>query len=109
MLYPPFSDLCVVGFVGANLDGVRAAAQRFFGKMTALAKAAYPTLPLRILRPCAARIPRAGGKYRFQILIKCRNGTRFREMMRQLLISFGRDRQNRAVTVFADINPDTVW
>ena len=109
MLYPPFSDLCVVGFVGANLDEVRAAAQRFFGKMTALAKEAYPTLPLRILRPCAARIPRAGGKYRFQILIKCRNGTRFREMMRQLLISFGRDRQNRAVTAFADINPDTVW
>ena len=109
MLYPPFADICVVGFVGLQERDVADAAQRFFEQTTALARAEYTRLPLRILRPSPARIARVGGKYRFKMLIKCRNGKAFRQMMDRLLVAFGQDRKNRGVSAFADINPDAVW
>jgi primosomal protein N' (replication factor Y) len=109
MLYPPFADICVVGFVGIQEQDVANASQRFFEQTTALARAEYTRLPLRILRPSPARIARVGGKYRYKILIKCRNGRAFRQMLDRLLVAFGQDRKNRGVSAFADINPDAVW
>lgn len=108
MLYPPFSDICVVGFAGTKEGAVCAAAKRFFIQMMALVHAEYAKLPLRLLRPSPARILRVSGKYRYKLLIKCRNSKNFRKMMARLLAAFSQDRVNRSVTVFCDMNPNTV-
>lgn len=108
MLYPPFADIIVVGFVGTNESKVRNASVDFLKMLSQLAKSAYADLPLRVLNPSPALIARISNKYRYKIIIKCRNDRRFREMFSQILLSFSALREYAAVTVFADCNPDII-
>jgi len=108
MLYPPFSDLCVIGFTGTNEQQVNCGSQKFLQNLQQLAAAEYPQLPLRVLNPSPAHIARMGGKYRYKLLLKCRNSRLLRQMLSRLLVAFAKDRTMNHVTAFADINPDTV-
>lgn len=108
MLYPPFADLCVVGFVGSNEQEVRGGSMVFLQQLRQLAKTEYRQLPLRVLNPSPAHILRAGGKYRYKLLLKCRNSRLFRQMISRLLVHFAGEKKFKHVTAFADMNPDTV-
>jgi primosomal protein N' (replication factor Y) len=108
MLYPPFADLCVVGFVGSDEARVRASSVAFMQKLRQTAQRDYPEQPLRVLNPSPALIGKVNNKYRYKLLIKCRNSKRFREMMAALLTWFPSDRANNGVTAYADLNPDSI-
>ncbi len=108
MLYPPFSDICVVGFVGAKEELVRDASRLFLQHFGELARREYAAVPLRVLQPAPAFVPKVNKKYRYKLIVKCRNTTRFREFLGRLLQGFAAERRFSSVTVFADINPDTV-
>ena len=108
MLYPPFVDIIVVGFVGTNEQKVRDASIAFLGLLGKLAKSDYSDLPMRVLNPSPALIAKISNKYRYKIIVKCRNDRRFRGMLSQLLLSFSAFRDYAAVTVFADSNPDII-
>ncbi|WP_099204330.1 replication restart helicase PriA [Scatolibacter rhodanostii] len=105
LLYPPFVDICVTGFTGINEKRVRQAAQRFLQTLSELAKEQYPSLPLRVLQPAPAAVAKVSEKYRYKILIKCKNTVKFREMMTNLLKNFALDKKNTGVTVYAATNP----
>ena len=107
-LYPPFADLCVIGFVGAEEKAVRAAAQAFLALLVQTAKAQYPTLPLRVIGPAPAAVVRMNQKYRYKLLLKCRNRADFRRMMAELLAEFGKKKEFARVTAYADMNPDNI-
>lgn len=107
-LYPPFADLCVVGFVGSKEERVRAASLAFLEQFKALASAEYQGLPLRVIGPAQAAVARMGGKYRYKLLIKCKNGARFRALLARLLQEYGRQRAFSDVTAFADMNPESI-
>ena len=51
---------------------------------------------------------KVSGRYRYKIILKCRNNARFREMMHLLLCESGSDPQSKEVTTFADLNPENV-
>lgn len=53
-----------------------------------------------------ARVPRISGKYRYRLAIKCKNSTRFREMLRGLLTEFEKEAAAKKVSVYVDIDPD---
>lgn len=108
MLYPPFVDLLVIGFVGGDEKLTRRSAERFLQELEGLAKGEYAGLPLRVLRPSPAAIARVSGKYRYKLIIKCQNGPRFREMIARLLTTFAGLREFRQVTVYADPNPNRI-
>ena len=108
MLYPPFADLCVVGFVGANEAKVRSASISFMCRLRETAKTEYSDLPMRVLSPSPALIGKVSNKYRYKLLIKCRNSKRLRELISRLLIWFPGCREYDGVTAFADINPNTI-
>lgn len=61
-----------------------------------------------ILGPSAASVPRVGGKYRYRIIIKTKNTADFRELISSALCDFGRDRRNKNVSAYADMNPDNI-
>lgn len=105
LLYPPFVDLCVIGFVGTNERGVRQAAHGFLRMLSALAAEQYPRLPLRVLQPAPAAVARVSGKYRYKLLIKCKNTAEFREMTAALLTAFSTDKTYNGVTAYAVTNP----
>ncbi|MDD5952453.1 MAG: primosomal protein N' [Oscillospiraceae bacterium] len=108
MLYPPFADLVTVGFIGQKESQVQQAGHRFLELFSALAKAEYSTLPLRVLPPSPALVAKVSNKYRYRLIIKCKNDRRFRELLSRLLIQFRREKGFSDVTVIADTCPDLV-
>ncbi len=108
LMYPPFVDLLIIGFVGGEDRLTRLAAERFLQELEGLVEREYSRLPMRVLRPSPAAIARVSGKYRYKIIIKCRNSPKFREMIAKLLIEFAGIRDFQRVTVYADPNPDRI-
>ena len=70
-----------------------------------LAGREYSDLPLRVLDPSPALVTKVSNKYRYQLLIKCRNDRRLREMLSRLFIEFSAERRFAQVTAFVDTNP----
>jgi primosomal protein N' (replication factor Y) len=105
MLYPPFASICLVGFVGENAKLTENAAFAFTARMTELLKQAYSDIPLRVLGPSQAAVFKVSNKYRFKLILKCRNDNRFREMLSRVLIAFSGEREHHGVTVYADMDP----
>lgn len=108
MLYPPFADLVTVGFVGALEEQVRQAGERFLEMLRTLASEEYGDLPMRALQPAPAAVARISNKYRYRLIIKCKNDRRFRELLSRLLIAFRQEKIFSNVTVIADTCPDMV-
>ena len=106
MLYPPFCTICAIGFSGPMESQVIGAAKSFLADLKETAGAHYPQLPLRVLGPTANMIVKVSGKYRYKILIKCKNTADFRRMIAELLVRAGKDPKNRQVSVFGDLYYD---
>lgn len=107
-LYPPFADICMVGFSSLEQRPALEAARRFLEMLTGLAKSAYPSLPLRVIGPSEAGVFKMNNKYRYKLMIKCRNNKAFRGFLSTLLVEFGKKREFSKVSVYADINPDHI-
>ena len=105
MLYPPFADICLVGFVGQDSKETVDASKAFLSMLISLAKEKYDNMPLRVLGPSAAAVVKVNNKYRYKIIVKCRNDKRFREMLRTLLSQFSENRQFAKITVTIDTKP----
>ena len=108
MLYPPFSDLCVIAFVGEDKQTVHDGAENFSDELKKLAGSSYPDLPMRVMGPAPAAVAKISGKYRYRLIIKFKNSRDFRTMISQLLRDFGGNRHFRDVTAFADIDPENI-
>ena len=108
MLYPPFSDICMVGFVDENDVKTRRGAEHFTQLLIDKARQEYSKIPLRVLGASRASINRINNKYRYKCVLKFRNCADFRKMMSQLLIEFGKDKTYAGVTAYVDINPDSI-
>lgn len=108
MVYPPYCDICVLGFVGQDETVVKSAAFQVLTDMKALASDKFKGEKIIVLGPVPARISKVAGKYRYRIIIKCRNTSRFREMISEILTETGKNSSFKSVTVYADMNPDAV-
>ncbi len=107
-LYPPFADLCVIGFSGEQELQVRDASRWFLDQLIDEAKTNYPGLPLRVIGPAPASVYRVNQKFRYKILLKCRSSAAFRKMMAELLVRQGKNKDFSHVSVYADMNPDNI-
>ena len=106
MLYPPFTDICIVAFIGRDMEKTRIASQSFADSLAELAKAEYSDLPMRVLGPSPALVSKINNKYRYRLTIRFKNTRRFREMLSRLLTDFGKNRQFSDITAYADIDPE---
>ena len=104
MLYPPFADICLVGFVGENQAVTLRGANEFLKSFIALAQKEYPKLPLRILGPSPALVVKVSNKFRYKLIIKCKNNREFRKLLSTLLAEFGNNKEFSSVTAYADMN-----
>ena len=108
MLYPPFATICLVGFVSENANKSTNAARAFLSEITELLRTDYPDIPLRVLGPVPASVFKVSNKYRYKLILKCRNDRRFREMLGRMLIAFSKERAYSDVTVYADVDPHDI-
>ena len=104
MLYPPYADICMIGFVSENQMKAVKASKDFLNMFINNARENYPDLPLRILGPSPASVLKISNKYRYKLIIKCRNNSDFRKLLGDLLCDFDKISEFKDVTVYADMN-----
>ena len=104
MLYPPFADICLIGFVGENQALTLKAANGFLQDFVSEASQNYPKLPLRLLGPSPAAVVKVSNKFRYKLIIKCKNNRSFRKLLSKVLLSFDGRREFSKVTAYADMN-----
>ena len=105
MLYPPFAQLCLIGFVSENNVKVASASSQFVSILVEKLNSEYSELPIRILGPSPASVPKINNKYRYKIILKCRNDSKFRKMLSEILTEFSKLKDYSDVTVYADMHP----
>ena len=109
MVYPPFCDLCVMGVMGKEELPVRTASGDIIMMLREMTQAEYKGEKIIVLGPVPARVAKLGGKYRYRIIIKCVNTGNFRKMISDILKKTATDPKYKKITVYADMNPDTMF
>lgn len=104
-LYPPFCRLCMVGFSGTKEPDVAFAASRFAVLLGQLA-ATQKQIPLRVLGPTPCTITKINEKYRYQLTVKCRGDKPFRDLMRQVLAAYEKEKLPQKAGVILDMHAD---
>lgn len=105
MIYPPFCDLCLVACISSNEASCASAAAFCFNRIKELNKTEFCEQKIMILGPSGAKLTKANNKYRYRLIIKCKNSPGFRAMINKLLLDVNNKKDFKNTTVFADINP----
>jgi len=104
LLFPPFCDVCVIGISGESEAEVQVGAEKFVACMKEELAVQKEKLPLRVLGPVPCTYGKINGKYRYRIIIKCKNTSQFRSFMRDVLKNAGSVRETARVHIYADMN-----
>lgn len=105
MIYPPFCDLCLLACIASSELSALNTANELFNIIKNYNTGEYSDLKFMILGPAPAKVLKANNKYRYRLIIKCKNSKRFREMISKTLIDISKNKNNKNTTVYADINP----
>ena len=103
-LFPPYCDLCLIWSQSVKQSAADESIKKVFSGIKEMVNGEYADLHLIILGPSPAYVPRVAGKYRYRMLIKCKNNARFRQMISKVTQSaFKTD-----VHIGIDIKPETI-
>jgi primosomal protein N' (replication factor Y) len=108
MIYPPYCDICSVLFVSSDEIKALDCSKVFLNELIKLTSDKYNDIKIIVLGPMPPRVSKISNKYRYRLIIKCKNNHKFRTMIKELLIKFGKDSKYSAVSVVADINPENL-
>ncbi len=104
MIYPPFCDICMVAAVSSDRNLAFNTANEILENIKNETQSQYSDIKMIILGPMPATIIKMNGKYRFRMIIKCKNSKKFREMLRKSI----NVKQKKDLSVFVDINPESI-
>ncbi len=107
LVLPPVCDICVLGFSSVFEDKAETASSAMMEIMSEKVRRENIKFPLRTFGPVKCTYGRINGKYRYRIILKCRNNEQFREFISSVLVTAGKDHRFSNVAVFADINGET--
>ena len=103
--YPPFGDLVTVTFTGQDEAAILRGAVKLRDSLRAcLAQPQYVGEVCSVLGPAPCPVPKINYHYRYRLTLRCRLTRPLRELLGHMLRQFSTDRENRGVTVFADVN-----
>lgn len=102
---PPFSDVITVGFSGFPEQAVERSASVFRRTLEAmLQRSEYQSEHIQILGPAPESILKINNRFRYSLTLQCENTRNLRQLLAYLLRLFLKDKSNRGVTAFADVN-----
>lgn len=105
LLYPPFSDICLIGYQGIIEGATIKCANAFQNALINKIKNNYSSMPLRVLGPSQAYVYKVNNKYRYKTIIKCRNSKDFRNVIKETLLEFSKNKEFKNIGITVDINP----
>lgn len=106
MTYPPFCDICVIGFSSPIETQAQQAAQEYVRILKRQLDDSKEKIPIRVLGPVKCSIAKINNKFRYRIIIKCRNNHTFRDIISNTLKACAKDRLFSNTGIYADINGD---
>ncbi len=109
MVYPPFCDICVIGFSSVSELKSKSAADYFFRVFKEKLSGEYKDEKVIVLGPVPPKLAKINNSFRERLIIKCRNSSRFRKLISECLKVFLTNKYYDNVTVFADINPESLY
>ncbi len=102
---PPFGDQLMITFQGEDEAGVLRGAVKFRDSLIAcLAQPQYRGQQGQVLGPAPCPVPKINYHYRYRLTVNCRMTRPLRQLIAWLLMEFGKDKQNRGISAFADVN-----
>lgn len=106
LIYPPFCDTCLIEFASEYESAADNASKAFVDMMRQKIADENIKLPLRVLGPAKCTYERINGKYRYRIVMKCRNNKEFRGFVSDLYKNVFKMKEFANVQTFVDINGD---
>ena len=102
---PPFGDLVTVTFLGQEEAAVLRGAAKFRDSLIQCLKdPAYAGENATVLGPAPCPVPKINYNFRYRLTLRCRQSKALRLLLAHLLRQFAKDRLNRGVSAFVDIN-----
>ena len=102
---PPFGDLAAVTFTGQEEGSVLRGAAVFRDSLNAcLRQMPYSEEQCTVLGPAPCVVPKVNYNFRYQLTLRCRMTKSLRQLLAYLLRQFCRDKANRGVNAFIDVN-----
>ncbi len=104
LIFPPFCDICVIGFTGDKQEETELGAQKFFECLQTVKAQVTEKMPVRMLGPVPCVYGKINNKYRCRIIIKCKNTHIFRQFIRTVLEQSAKIKEVAKIHVYADMN-----
>ena len=102
---PPFGDFGLVTFTGQEEAGVLRGAVKFRDSLNAcLRQPGYQQEACTVLGPAPCPVPRINYNFRYRLTLRCTMTKSLRQLLAHLLREFSKDKTNRSVSAFVDIN-----
>ncbi len=103
-IYPPFCDLVLVSCQSVSQQAAHDTAYEFLNNLKKYVADEYKDVKIIVLGPTPAAVARVNNKYRYRIIIKCKNNKRTRELLRRSA-DF---KMTNDASVWIDINPEVL-
>ena len=102
---PPFGDIASVTFIGQEETAVLRGAAKFRDSLNAcLRHPDYKEEHCTVLGPAPCVVPKINYHFRYQLTLRCRMSKNLRLLLAHLMREFSKDKQNRGVNAFVDVN-----
>ena len=102
---PPFGDAASVTVIGQEETAVLRGAAKFRDSLNAcLRQPNYKEEICTVLGPAPCIVPKINYHFRYQLTLRCRMTKNLRLLLSHLLREFSKDKQNRGVNAFIDVN-----
>lgn len=106
LLAPPLAELLVLTASGEEERQVLSSLLALRRRIEALMQGQFSDFCYPVLGPVAAPVVRVMGRYRYHLTLRCPDSKRRRQLISGVMREFAKEKSNRGVTLFADINPD---
>ena len=102
---PPFGDVAVITVTGQEETAVLRGTAKFRDSLQGcLRNPAYQEEVCTVLGPAPCVVPKINYHFRYQLTLRCRMTKNLRLLLAHLLREFSKDKANRGVNAFIDVN-----
>ncbi len=106
LVYPPFCDICVIEFSSVIEKCADTASKTFLNLIINSINTGKINVPIHVLGPAKCIYEKINGKYRYRIIIKCKNNQKFRDYIGNIYKIAFKMKEFSNVQITLDINGD---
>lgn len=108
LIFPPVCDVCVIGVSSVSDAAAASASAVILSIIKEIVASDKIKFPLRVLGPAQSGIARINGKFRYRLILKCKNNSQTREFIRKILLKTAEYREFSNVNIYADMNGEII-